>query len=477
METTHHSHSAPADDVACRVCRVVCAVADALARIVALLIAVLCLLVLFPLPAHAAFPPVTVSQWTCGGPVGGPGHGGWHNTQEAAVNAWVAGAGNPPRYGHPRWIELPTCYARDTNYATTFINFNTPAYTRSQSTCPSNSTLVGSQCVCSAGYTENGSSCINSQCQVGQAYTFNRTEGWGRSADADANDLVVDHGPPGFYGYSDGVCVGDIARVDRCWRSQEPGPQGLYRTSCDYTMLISGEASPGSGDSAAAPTTPVPPCPGVLGEFNGKPLCVGTASNPLPPSQDAPNQPTGAGNPSAGVKPSAGPGSGSDGAGRTPATGTGGNDGGPAGAAVGRGGSGPRGIPGQDGENAQAVCGAPPLPACNVKVDETGTPDGANLNNTGQMDGAYDSREAGLATARDMAGDAGWGIIPVWIVERQCEPWEMFTLPEVIGGSTVTLDLCVFKPVADGILNFLWVCFGIFGITGLVASAMTGRES
>jgi hypothetical protein len=412
---------------------------------------------LFSASAHASFPATQSARYSCGGQ---PGHGGWHATTTAAVAAWVASY-NPGAVGPPYGWSGGNCTAiLQWNGATA----NTLAYSQPVLSCPANATLSGTLCTCNSGYTENGSSCINSQCQVGKAYTFNRTEGWGRSPDADANDLVVDHGPPGFYGYSDGVCVGDIARVERCWRSQEPSAQGLYRTSCDYTMLISGEASPGTGDTAAAPTTPVPPCPGVLGEFNGKPLCVGTASNPLPPSQDAPNQPTGAGNPSAGVKPSTGPGSGSDGAGRTPATGNGGNNGGPAGAAVGRGGTGSRGEPGQDGT---AVCGAPPLPSCNVKVDETGTPaEGTAAGRFGQantdVDATQSDAEGFIRGLEDI-------VLPSWswtfAFPTGCIP---LVLPAF---NNLEIDVCQWQPIIHDLMSVIWVIAGIWGFIGLFRNA------
>lgn len=466
------AHVAPATDgVACAVCRLVCALGTALKYLVVYVLAALLISFVHSGAAHAQIAPSAQMQWSCGG---SPGHGGWHTTPEAAIAAMKAA--NPGSYGDPSYISGSGCFAYIEYWASVMRIME--AYTISSSSCPANSSLSGSSCTCNSGYTQEGSTCVSNQCPLGQGRTFNRTEGWGRSANADADDLVVSYGAPAsVYDYNDGVCVGNIAKVEQCWRSQEPSAQGLYRTSCDYTMVISGDAPPSTGDSAANPETPIPPCPGTLGTVNGKPMCVGTASNPLPSPQAAPNQPTGAGNPSAGVKPSTGPGSGSTGSGRTPSTGNGGNDGGPASSAIGRGGSGQRAEGSETGDETGAVCGAPPLPACNVKVDETGTPNGSTFGTSPELDGALNQREAGLATARDSAGDASWGIVPSWIVDRPCEPWNVATLPEVIGGGAVTLDLCPFKPISDGILNFVWVCYAIFAVTGLVASAMTGKEA
>lgn len=464
MGTVAPSHAVPAS-VPCRACLALCALASLLKHLSYVALGAL-FISAFSLPsAHAQIAPTSQLRYNCGYAAG------YHSTVEAALQGW--GGMGAPNVSGPYVYSGGSCVA-NINGNPAVISSGTVQTTDS---CPANSTLSGASCTCNSGYTQEGSSCVSNQCPVGQGRTFNRTEGWGRSPNPDADDLVVDLSAMSFYDYNDGVCIGDIAKVEKCWRSQEPSAQGLFRVSCDLTMVISGVAPPSTGDSAANPETAIPACPGTLGTVNGKPMCVGTASNPLPSPQPAPNQPTGAGNPSAGVKPSTGEGSGSTGSGRTPSTGNGGNDGGPASSAIGRGGSGQRAEGAETGENTGAVCGAPPLPACNVKVDETGTPDGANLKDTSQMDSVWASREAGLGTARDSAGDASWGIVPSWIVDRPCEPWNVATLPEVIGGRAVTLDLCPFKPISDGILNFVWVCYGIFAVTGLVASAMTGRET
>ncbi|MCW5669980.1 MAG: hypothetical protein KIT86_09975 [Hydrogenophaga sp.] len=305
--------------------------------------------------------------------------------------------------------------------------------------------------------------CVSTQCVVGQGRTFNRTEGWGRSSNPDANDLVHDYlmQPSDLYDYNDGVCVGNIATVQSCYRSQEPSSQGLYRLSCDYSMVITGESST-SGDTAASPLTPNASCPGFVGEVNGKTVCVGTAASPLP-SVAAPDKPTLAGNPSAGLKPSSGEGSGSTGAGRTPTAGSGGNAGGPASASVGRGGTGARGEPGAPGEDASAVCGAPPLPACAVKVDETGTPAAADA----------DSRFAQANTdlgkvqtdANDAFGDHRDISLPGW-------SWT-FSFPTgctalvLPAFGDLEIDVCQFQPVIHDLMSLLWVIAGIWGLIDL----------
>jgi hypothetical protein len=329
---------------------------------------------------------------------------------------------------------------------------------RGSASCPANSTNASGNCQCNTGYEENGSTCIatNAQCEVGKGRTFNRTEGFARSPDADADDVIAQSSsPPSLYGVNDGTCVGNLVPTVKCYRSQEPTSTGLYRTSCDYTMVVTGSAAPGTGDTAANPSTSHPACPGFVGEVNGKPTCVGTAASPLPAGTAPPNKPTAAGNPSAGVKPSTGPGSGTTGAERTPTTGNGGNAGGPAAAAVGSGGTGSRGVPGEDGEDATAVCGAPPLPSCNVKVDEAGTP------GVGDAPGKFSESNAGVDEQKglldNLLGDIEDYSIGNW-------SWT-FALPTGCTAFTVyegvVLDPCAYQETFHDLMSVIWVLTGI----------------
>jgi hypothetical protein len=328
--------------------------------------------------------------------------------------------------------------------------------------CPANSTLSGVSCTCDSGHAEVGGSCspTSATCPVGQGKTTNRTEGWARSPNINANDVVEDLGPPSsLYGYNDGVCVGNITRVERCFRSAEPSAQGLYRISCDYTIVVTGPST-SSGDATSDPAQAPASCPGFVGEVNGKTVCVGTASNPLPAGTDAPNDPTSAGNPSAGPKPSTGPGSGSDGAGRTPTTGSGGNSGGPASAAIGPGGSGLRNSEGSD--ESGEVCGASPLPACNVKVDEAGVPAEGTASQRFQQ-GLIDLAQV-ETDSQARINDAKESDLPEWswtfALPTGCAPYAM----EAFG---LELDVCQFQPIIHDIMSFLWLSAGVFGLLAL----------
>lgn len=403
--------------------------------------------------AQAQIAPTSQVRYNCGYAPG------YHDTVEAALQGW--GGMGAPNVSGPYVYSAGSCIAS--------INGN-PSVISSGSlqtvdACPANSSLSSGQCFCNSGYTQSGSVCVSNQCPVGQGRTFNRTEGWARSSNADRDDLVVSFGAPSsIYDYNDGACVGNISGVERCWRSQEPSSQGLYRTSCDYTMVISGDAPPSTGDDAADPTTSIPPCPGVVGTVNDKPLCVGTASNPLPSPSVAPNFPTGAGNPSAGGKPATGEGSGSTGSGRTPSTGSGGNDGGPASAAVGRGGTGERGEPGEDGT---AVCGAAPLPPCAVKVDESGTP--AEATAEGRFSQANTDLGKVQTDAQGAFGDIEDITLPSWTwtfaFPTGCTP---LVLPAF---DDFEIDVCQFQPIIHDLMSVIWVIAGIWGLIALFRNA------
>lgn len=301
--------------------------------------------------------------------------------------------------------------------------------------------------------------CETTACPVGQGKTVNVTDGWARSPNADADDYVFDYGLIPVDGdFNDGVCVGTIGRVERCYRSQVPAANGLYRTSCDYPFLFTGEST-SPGNANADPDTPPPACPGFVGTVNDKPVCVGTSTSPLPAPSPAPNVPTVAGNPSSGQQPSTGPGAGSGGPGRTPLVGSGGNDGGPSSAAIGPSGSGPRGEPGEDGT---AVCGAPPLPACNVKLDETGVP--AEGTASGRFTQGNTDVDAVRTDAQGAINDARDGDLPGWTwtfsLPSACSPYPL----EAFG---FDIDVCQFQPIIHDLMSMLWLAAGVFGLVSL----------
>lgn len=352
--------------------------------------------------------------------------------------------------------------------------------------CPANATPTGggSECQCQSGYEEQAGQCIANQCasSAGRIATQNFTNGWARSPTPDKNDHV---GALTYPSTSGVACIAGCrwefdqgSGVAGAYRSAEPSAQGLYRLSSDYTMRQGNvSCTPGEADKPFQPTQPDKPCPGTLGEFNGKPLCVGTASTPVP-SAEGPNQASRAGgqseasgNPAAGLKPATGEGSGAGGSGRTPSTGTGGNAGGPASAAVGPGGNGTTNKP-ADGKE-QANCGAPGQPKCGI--DETGTPR-AEKN---QFDNAADKYKTDMDSNREKisgASDKGffegwrsfWWAPPV----VACQP---FQLPSILGLALPSVDACAVVEGVRTVMGVLWALAGFIFCMRMVALTIRGN--
>lgn len=222
----------------------------------------------------------------------------------------------------------------------------------------------------------------SSPCEADKPKVINLTSGWARSGVVNRNDYVIDYGLPSASG-CDGSCsytmdMGSTSTLGECFRSGVPGPNGLYRVSCDWNVKLTGQSCSGTAPDQANPNSPPPPCPGTVGYINDRPVCLASSpSSPLPAASAPPGQGTQAqGNPAAGPAPSTGPGSGAGGGGRTPLVGNGGNGGGGSDASnapPGDGGGGGTGGSGPIDVNVE-TCGLPGKPPC--KIDETGTPDG-----------------------------------------------------------------------------------------------------
>lgn len=284
--------------------------------------------------------------------------------------------------------------------------------------------------------------------KTGQTKTMNITAGWARSNDPNMNDIVV-NGPVDA-SQCDGSCMLSLAPVAKAaWRSQVPAANGLHRVSGDFTATYTGAActsvSPNANPAAAAP-----PCPGTLGNVNGKPVCFGTGSTPLPLSPKPPNTPPeGFGNPPAGEPPSSGP--------QTPAAGNGGPAGGgsnagiPGGGSEGNGqgtgtpgGTNPDGTgtgnngtgtgSGGGGGSGMDPCGLPGTPPC--KIDETGTPDGSALGSA-----ANGVKTAGTALTTAVSGvdkpsSLGWSF-SLTLPTGACTDFQMYR-----PGGTWGVGLC-----------------------------------
>lgn len=339
--------------------------------------------------------------------------------------------------------------------------------------CPSpwvvsgqNCTITTYSCPSTGGWSLDGSNCTrpDNGCtsQSGQAVVKNYTVGWQRTSDPNDWDFVVAPSP-GLYGST--VCVAGCQGVVgnsalAAYVSGVPASNGLHRVSIDVLTTMDGTTC-GTPTAAADPTTAPPPCPGQIGQVNGKPVCFGTTGAPLPSNPAPGNMPPGTqGNPAAGPVPTSGPGSGTGGPGRTPLVGSGGNSGGGSSAALPGGGSEGNGQIGSSGGSAGGTadrpadpCGLPGRPPC--KIDETGTPDGSSLNAAANaLKAAGDSVQSAVADVSKPTS-LGW-TFGLSIPEGTCEDFS-FWRP----GGTWGVGLCT-NPLALGWRMLLaWLMAGL----------------
>lgn len=398
---------------------------------------------------------------------------GWQSTKALACSALV---GKSEKSGETTWSVTSASLNAQGQCAikATGVTPNQPNQTENTSVAVSERTLPGPcQTVC--------------QAQKDQTKTLNWTTGYTRSAniDTDPNWTAVSENPvPANRNVCDPSqpCMMELGSTPKAnYQSASPTPTGLYRLSTDFLATYTGEAcTPGPSDTAGlSPNAAIPPCPGFVGEVNGKPGCFGTADSPTRNDKPiAKPMPPEAGNPAAGPKPSTGEGSGTGGAGRTPSTGNGGPAGGPAGAA------GPNAGPGEDDGDGttdkpedgkeQKACGAPGQAKC--RIDETGTPDGKGvfdqhrdkLENEGQK--MTDELEKIKGTTDK---DTSWGTTPTWIQHAACSPWDLGTF-QIAGRSiSVTVDMCPVMPWVVGVMNFIWAVGTFFAVLAMVFRVTT----
>jgi hypothetical protein len=374
----------------------------------------------------------------------------------------------------------------------------TVAYSADWQSCPDNSTMAApgystspSTCTCNATYTESGSG-ASTTCQppAGSCGSggpgspvpgegtgsriVNMTTAWARTPTPNSPVAIQLTDPAGTTQCSNsceyivGSAPGDIRG---CYRSQEQGPNGMYRVSCDFVGTSTGNSCTMPSDGQANPEAPEPPCLGeeiVVPNSGGRTLCVifpGGTPSIEPDSPSSSGEPEVFGNPPAGNVPSTGPGSGS-GPARTPTSGEGGNEGGGSSAAApstdyaGPGGSGG----GSGGEGGDTFgCGLPDSAPC--KIDETGTTDGS---------GSQTGSESGL----DGAMGTHSGVVSGWGNNTQHAPeWTWtFALPAACSPVPITafapfissIDVCQFQPIIHDLMSVVWIAAAIFACTAMV---------
>lgn len=315
--------------------------------------------------------------------------------------------------------------------------------------------------------------------QEGRVGTVGWTEGYTRTPDEGDRAAVGGYNAPP----SDGkICEAGCLQSAQTkgpgvqhYVSQQPTANGLYRRSVDFPTIGLGEECTASDTAANSPVAPEPTCTGTLGQVNNKTVCISTPAAPVNTQpMPAPSSAEIAGNPSAGAKPTTGPGSGTGSMGRTPDAGTGGNSGGSAAAAMGgKGGSAGGTATGSGTVKAptpgeeQAACGAPGQPVCAVKVDEKDMPDGKSAftkTDEALEKNATDSR-SGIDKA--LAQSA-----PSWSFSFQlptgCTPYET-------GIKGFVLNPCQYQSTIHDLMSMIWAAVTAFCLIGMVTRAI--RES
>lgn len=310
--------------------------------------------------------------------------------------------------------------------------------------------------------------------KVGQTEIVNVTAGWSRGVE-DSSDWVYTYFlPPGGVAKvcGENLCEQTIDASEPCpeckaFVSAVPAANGLHRQSIDFRGHFTGKTC-ASVDSSDLPTEATarddskdPPCPGYVGEVNGKKGCFGTADKPIKPSPRPP-KPSGitdtdTGNPAAGAKPSSGEGSGTGGSGRSPSTGTGGSAGGPA-AAAGSGTKPDGTTPKPDDGKEQAHCGAPGQPKCGI--DESGTP--TKFDGKGDLLGGW---EEGVKTNRATIEKSGAGIFESFDVFFSAPPLAGCEPIELPSDQVITRHCDVVEGTRSVMayiwaLTALWLCVG-----------------
>lgn len=320
--------------------------------------------------------------------------------------------------------------------------------------------------------------CAEPQCvpEVGSDNTVrNVTIGYTRSPDS--NTVVGTPFNPWApaAGACDGMCEVTFGVAVSAWTSTSPTSSGLYRQSVDMQTQRNGNACNTRSVQLDPQSSNVPACPGVVGEVNGKPYCVGTAASPVANDQPMPppTVPPSVGNPTAGSTPTPG----QD---RTPSVGGGGPEGGPSvGAGPGAGGTvilpGSGGGPGgtvtkpADGTE-QAECGAPGQPKCGI--DETGTP--TATEGKGKFSDAKTATDKAGADLDKAIADAGALTAPGWSWTFALPSGCTNTVLNDFGVAGITVDVCSWQSLFHDLMSLCWIGAAIWCCIGMVGRTLKG---
>jgi hypothetical protein len=349
----------------------------------------------------------------------------------------------------------------------------------------------------SNGPCNTGSTCT-SQCAEQSIGNQNFTVGWSTKPPGVLGAAAIDALPDSSFFPS--ACK-DTCRIDtggstasRCWHSTKPTAAGLYRLSCDFAAMRRAEACTPTSTDPASPSTSPPPCTGSVGTVNGKTACL----NPPVTSQIQLPKP-GYGNPRAGTSPD------NNSNVREPTTELGGGPDNRGGPSVTDGPDGSRGtgsnrIPGTGTQNPDTgvegpqiefptdyardatvqglgtkldaiksgQCGGTNQPKC--KIDETGTPTGADVDQGAKQSLDTESSKLDVKLSQVVAGDGApdrsWGFSISF--PSTCTPLQITTR----SWGNFTLNFCQWQPIVHDLMSMVWAAFTIWICIGMVFRAV-----
>lgn len=140
-------------------------------------------------------------------------------------------------------------------------------------------------------------------------------------------------------------------------------------------------------------------------------------------------------------------------------------------------------VPGSNGEGTPTEfpedyarqnrqCGYPGGPKCDVKIDETATPTGADAlkgSREAIEKAATDAATSMQAAASAEGKDTSWGL--TFDLPSSCEPFVMWDTAEF---GAMEIDMCQWQPIIHDLLSMVWAAATVFAVAGMVFRTVNG---
>lgn len=406
------------------------------------LFAFLLVAAIYPTLALAFPAPPASSEYSADGGVS------WYRNKAQACNNYVSKVNETAQF---QWTVIstdPTCSIKNqynTSHGPYQIRGVPPV-------CPRNSTLSGSECVCNSGYRESGNKCVQEGvCRDGEMTDLEFKIGWAFYY----NDPQTGKNPLND-GQSSVTPVPPQAKIplDVCYNGCWHYYNGDERYWVDSSQIDSGVVPRfGSAEFRSSDMACTKPFESDLA--GDKP------DDPEEPDSDD-------GEPGGGDDDDDNPEGEQPGGGRGPQDDVDNNPGGDDEDAGDDPNNGPGG--GNNQNPAEQQCGVAGKPACNSKIDETGTPSGpGDKMDTGKLGTEFDKLRNQLDRIGDKSTkDTSWGVVPSWFRTGGCSPMNLGSS----GPINFTIDYCPAVPYAQGAATFMWLVVTFFAVTGMVSRTL-----